>query len=396
MEAVEVNFDGITYAKGASVIKQLVAYVGLEPFLTGLRAYFAAHAWGNATFNDLLSALEEASGKPLREFAAQWLETAQVNTLRPVVTIGADGTYTAVAVAQEAPADYPTLRTHRLAIGLYDLRRRPRWSGATGSSWTSPARGPRCPQLVGVTGARRAAAQRRGPDLRQAAPGRAVDGHRGRAHRRLRRRRCRGRCAGRPPGTCSATPSWPPATTPRWSAPACPRETDINLVTATLRQVAGRGHPVRRPGLGADRLGSCSPTPPGRPGRDRAGQRVPARLGPRVRRRRPDRRRPGRAARLAATATASRPGWPSTPTCAGALLSALVADGHGRAGRDRGRAGPGPHRERRAGRRAGPGAGADGRSPRRRPGAGSPATSSCPTGCSARCCWASSTRPSWR
>jgi aminopeptidase N len=121
VEAVEVNFDGITYAKGASVIKQLVSYVGMEPFLTGLRAYFAAHAWGNATFTDLLSALEVASGRPLREFAAQWLETSQVNTVRPEVEIGPDGTYTSVAVLQEAPAEHPVLRTHRLAIGLYDL-----------------------------------------------------------------------------------------------------------------------------------------------------------------------------------------------------------------------------------------------------------------------------------
>jgi aminopeptidase N len=121
VDAVEVNFDGITYAKGASVIKQLVAYVGIEPFLTGLRSYFTTHAWGNATFNDLLSALEEASGRELRGFAAQWLETAQVNTMRPVVEIGADGTYTGVTVVQEAPADYPTLRTHRIAVGLYDL-----------------------------------------------------------------------------------------------------------------------------------------------------------------------------------------------------------------------------------------------------------------------------------
>jgi aminopeptidase N len=120
VEAVEVNFDGITYAKGASVIKQIVAYVGIDAFVAGLRAYFAAHAWGNATFNDLLSALEEASGQPLREFAAQWLETAQVNTLRPVVEIGPDGTYTSVTVQQEAPEGYPTLRTHRIGIGLYD------------------------------------------------------------------------------------------------------------------------------------------------------------------------------------------------------------------------------------------------------------------------------------
>jgi aminopeptidase N len=122
VEAVEVNFDGITYAKGASVLKQLVAYVGIDHFVTGLRYYFAAHAWGNATFDDLLSALEEASGRELREFAAQWLETAQVNTIRPLVEIGADGTYTSVAVAQEAPVAYPTLRTHRIGVGLYDIK----------------------------------------------------------------------------------------------------------------------------------------------------------------------------------------------------------------------------------------------------------------------------------
>ncbi|MGC5020631.1 aminopeptidase N [Micromonospora sp. DT47] len=121
LEAVEVNFDGITYAKGASVLKQLVAYVGEEPFLAGLRAYFGKHAWGNATFDDLLSELEAASGRELRKFAAQWLETAQVNTLRPEVTIGDDGAYQRVLIRQEAPAEHPTLRTHRIGVGLYDL-----------------------------------------------------------------------------------------------------------------------------------------------------------------------------------------------------------------------------------------------------------------------------------
>ncbi|MEV6815527.1 aminopeptidase N [Micromonospora sp. NPDC051296] len=121
LEAVEVNFDGITYAKGASVLKQLVAYVGEEPFLAGLRAYFARHAWGNATFDDLLSELETASGRKLRTFAAQWLETAQVNTLRPELTIGPDGAYQRVLVRQDAPEGYPTLRTHRIGVGLYDL-----------------------------------------------------------------------------------------------------------------------------------------------------------------------------------------------------------------------------------------------------------------------------------
>ena len=118
--AVEVNFDGITYAKGASVIKQLVAYVGEEAFLAGLRGYFAAHAWGNATFADLLAALEAASGRSLRGFAAAWLETSQVNTLRPEVDV-TGGRYARVAVRQEAPAEHPTLRAHRIAIGLYDL-----------------------------------------------------------------------------------------------------------------------------------------------------------------------------------------------------------------------------------------------------------------------------------
>ena len=122
LEAVEVNFDGITYAKGASVIKQLVAYVGLDSFVTGLRAYFTRHAWGNATFDDLLTELETASGRELRKFAAQWLETSQVNTLRPLVEIGTDGAYSSVIVQQEAPADYPTLRTHRIGVGLYDLQ----------------------------------------------------------------------------------------------------------------------------------------------------------------------------------------------------------------------------------------------------------------------------------
>jgi aminopeptidase N len=119
--AVEVNFDGITYAKGASVIKQLVAYVGLDSFLAGLREYFAKHAWGNATFDDLLAALESASGIPLRDFSTQWLQTAQVNTLRPEIAIDPDGNYTSVVVSQQAPEGYPTLRTHRIGVGLYDL-----------------------------------------------------------------------------------------------------------------------------------------------------------------------------------------------------------------------------------------------------------------------------------
>ena len=120
IHAVEVNFDGITYAKGAAVLKQLVAYVGRDNFLAGVRRYFDAHAWGNATLRDLLAALEETSGRDLSSWSKEWLETAGVNTLRPDYRTGPDGTFTSFAVRQEAPASHPVLRTHRIAIGLYD------------------------------------------------------------------------------------------------------------------------------------------------------------------------------------------------------------------------------------------------------------------------------------
>ncbi len=120
--SAEANFDGITYAKGASVIKQIVAYVGLDAFRAGLRDYLTTHARANATFDDLLTALEAAAGVELRDFAAQWLETSQVNTLRPIVSVTPDGLYDSVAIEQEAPPEHPTLRTHRIALGLYDLR----------------------------------------------------------------------------------------------------------------------------------------------------------------------------------------------------------------------------------------------------------------------------------
>ncbi|MEU9837248.1 aminopeptidase N [Streptosporangium sp. NPDC048047] len=122
MQAVEVNFDGITYAKGASVLKQLVAYVGLDNFLAGVRDYFNEHAWGNTTLADLLGALERTSGRDLSSWSKEWLETAWVNTLRPSFTVDDEGRFTSFEVLQEAPAEYPTLRSHRVAVGLYSLR----------------------------------------------------------------------------------------------------------------------------------------------------------------------------------------------------------------------------------------------------------------------------------
>jgi aminopeptidase N len=119
IESVEVNFDGITYAKGAAVIKQLVAHVGRENFIAGVRRYFGQHAWGNAVLTDLLTALEETSGRDLSDWSKKWLETAGVNTLRPEFDCDAAGRFTRFAVLQEAPADHPVLRPHRIAIGLY-------------------------------------------------------------------------------------------------------------------------------------------------------------------------------------------------------------------------------------------------------------------------------------
>jgi aminopeptidase N len=121
VQAVEVNFDGITYAKGASVLRQLVAYVGLEEFLAGLRLYFTRHAWANATLADLLAALEQASGRDLSGWSAQWLETTGLNTLRPEFTVDGDGAFTSFAVLQGgARPGAGERRTHRLAVGVYD------------------------------------------------------------------------------------------------------------------------------------------------------------------------------------------------------------------------------------------------------------------------------------
>ena len=117
--AVEVNFDGITYAKGASVLKQLVAYVGREEFLAGVRQYFRTHEYGNTTLADLLAPLEESSGRDLSEWVDQWLRTSQVNTLRPVFELTDDGHYESFTIEQTAVPEHPVLRNHRLAVGLY-------------------------------------------------------------------------------------------------------------------------------------------------------------------------------------------------------------------------------------------------------------------------------------
>ncbi|KGN39179.1 aminopeptidase N [Knoellia subterranea] len=129
LEDVEVNFDGITYAKGASVLKQLVAYVGRDAFRDGLRAYFAKHKWTNTTLSDLLTELEATSGRDLHTWSKAWLETAGVNTLRPVVEVDDRGLISSAVIEQSYAEGFETIRPHRLAIGLYAVR-----SGSEGTS----------------------------------------------------------------------------------------------------------------------------------------------------------------------------------------------------------------------------------------------------------------------
>ena len=121
LEDVQVNFDGITYAKGGSVLKQLAAWVGIEQFFAGVSAYFKKHAWGNTELSDLLAELETTSGRELTSWSKKWLETAGVNTLSPEIKTDDAGAITRFAIVQTAPADYPTIRPHRLGVGFYTL-----------------------------------------------------------------------------------------------------------------------------------------------------------------------------------------------------------------------------------------------------------------------------------
>ncbi|MEX2486699.1 MAG: M1 family aminopeptidase, partial [Nitriliruptoraceae bacterium] len=126
VESVHQNFDGITYAKGASVLRQLVAWVGQDAFLAGCRQYFADHAWDNTELADFLAALEAASGRDLAAWRDEWLLTTGVNELVPHVEIGEDGSYCRVTIEQrDEPPSWttthtPVLRRHRIAVGVYD------------------------------------------------------------------------------------------------------------------------------------------------------------------------------------------------------------------------------------------------------------------------------------
>jgi aminopeptidase N len=133
LEAAKQNFDGITYAKGASVLKQLVAYVGFDAFIAGSRQYFRDHEYGNTTLADLLGALAASSGRDLTTWARQWLQTSGISTLSAELETAraADGTLThgggileRVTLLQDASdpvTGQQEPRPHRLRIGLYNF-----------------------------------------------------------------------------------------------------------------------------------------------------------------------------------------------------------------------------------------------------------------------------------
>lgn len=123
IESVNANFDGISYAKGSSVMHQLCAYVGRENFIAGLQKYFKKFAWQNTKLSDLLTELKSTSGRDLDAWSATWLKTAGINTMRPVLEVK-DGVYESVAISQAAPAvpaGSTEIRPHRIGVALYDL-----------------------------------------------------------------------------------------------------------------------------------------------------------------------------------------------------------------------------------------------------------------------------------
>jgi aminopeptidase N len=112
--------SAITYGKGASAVRQLAALIGDDALRGGLSDYLTRYGGSAATLGDLVACWSRASGRDLGEWAEQWLRTPGVNTLRPELALSGDGTVRSLAVAQEPPPGGGALRTHRVAIGVYD------------------------------------------------------------------------------------------------------------------------------------------------------------------------------------------------------------------------------------------------------------------------------------
>jgi aminopeptidase N len=122
IESVYLNFDAITYNKGACVLRQLVAYVSQDTFLRGVQRYIKQRQYSNASLADFLSDIEAGSGRDLKAWSKLWLETAGLNTLRPLASSQSE-TIGSLTIQQEAPPEFPTIRPHRLAVGLYDRKK---------------------------------------------------------------------------------------------------------------------------------------------------------------------------------------------------------------------------------------------------------------------------------
>ena len=283
IEAVEVNFDGITYAKGAAVLKQLVAYVGRDNFLAGVRRYFGQHAWGNATLGDLLAAaggdlgpgpvrlVEGVAGDRRGEHAAAGVPVRRRRTGSP-----------RSRCSQEAPPSHPVLRPHRIAIGLYDRTRGPGLTRRRRVEIDIDGERTEVPELAGERPARPGAGQRRRPDLRQDPAGRPLAAHADQRHRRVHRVAARRAVLGRRLGHVPGRGDWPRATTCAWCCPASDAIEDIiggadaccARPRAAVRRFADPAWRGRR--AGADRRRAARPAAPGRarlgpPARLRAG-----------------------------------------------------------------------------------------------------------------------------
>eukprot|EP00004_Rigifila_ramosa_P019887 TRINITY_DN511_c0_g1_i1.p1 TRINITY_DN511_c0_g1~~TRINITY_DN511_c0_g1_i1.p1 ORF type:complete len:976 (+),score=263.02 TRINITY_DN511_c0_g1_i1:9-2936(+) len=119
--ATFLNFDGITYGKGASVLKQLVFFIGMDAFKKGMQHYFKVHQYSNTTLSHFLEALEYGYGEELQEWAEMWLKQSGLNQLVPSFSTPQDR-LASINISQSAvTAEHPTLRTHRVSVALYDL-----------------------------------------------------------------------------------------------------------------------------------------------------------------------------------------------------------------------------------------------------------------------------------
>ncbi|MFJ8075997.1 aminopeptidase N [Streptomyces sp. NPDC096176] len=107
-----LNFDGISYAKGASALRQLVTWLGEKDFLAGINNHFARHKFANATLADFIDSLADATDRDVHAWAASWLRTSGVDTLTPTVTDTAAGW--TLTVERDGS------RPHRIAVGAFD------------------------------------------------------------------------------------------------------------------------------------------------------------------------------------------------------------------------------------------------------------------------------------